>query len=93
MAGAEEDLQRSAAARAVAPSGMHQRRKEAMHGHAAPARIVAAEFARLSMQEIEDGSVVGCESSFYEIPVGGTVGGTLTGPEGDAAVAPLVAAS
>jgi hypothetical protein len=53
---------------------------------------LAFEVAEISLKELSDGSIVEFESSFCEVVVGDTVSVMLTGVEGDAATAEVVAA-
>jgi len=53
----------------------------------------AFDVAEVSMKELSDGSVIEFESSFCEVVVGDTVPIMLTGADGDAATAEIVAVS
>ena len=53
----------------------------------------AFEVTELSMKELSDGSIIEFESSFCGVTVGDTIPVMLTGEEGDAATAEVVAAS
>jgi hypothetical protein len=53
----------------------------------------AFDVAEVSMKELSDGSIIEFESSFCGVMVGDTVSVMLTGVEGDAATAEIVAVS
>ena len=62
-------------------------------GFALALPAVAFDVAEVSMKELSDGSIIEFESSFCEVVVGDTVPVMLTGDDGDAATAEIVAVS